>query len=129
MKKFNVIVSSILLLAIAGHGGYRWARYEMLDVSTIIFGCIALSYLLNSITWGDYEGGKYSESDELDKHIKTQSARIGYYALMVLSAAVLFLSEGVTALNDIQNIPLAVVVGLTFIVAPITEFFYSRKFR
>lgn len=75
------------------------------------------------------EGGKYSENDELDKHIKTQSARIGYYALMVLSAAVLFLSEGVTALIDIQNIPLAVVVGLTFIVAPITEFFYSRKFR
>ncbi|MFS0557196.1 hypothetical protein [Brevibacillus sp. 179-C9.3 HS] len=129
MKKFNVIVSAILLLAIAGYGGYRWVRYEMLDVSTIIFGCIALSYLLNSITWGDYEGGKYSENDELDKHIKTQSARIGYYALMVLSAGILFLTEGVTSLNDIQNIPLAVVVGLTFIVAPITEFFYARRFR
>lgn len=129
MKKFNVIVSAILVLAIVGYGAYRWVRHGMVDVSAIIFSCIAISYLLNSLTWGNYEGKDYKDSDELDKHIKTQSAKIGYYALMVLSAGILFISEGVANLNDIQNIPLAIVVGLTFVVAPITEFIYSRQYR
>lgn len=48
---------------------------------------------------------------------------------MILSGLILFISEGVTNLNDIENFPLLIVVGLTFVTLPITEFVYSRKYK
>jgi len=65
----------------------------------------------------------------LDRHIETQSAKIGYYVLMILSGLILFISEGTGDFNKIDNYPLVVVVGLTFITVPITEFIYSRRFK
>ncbi|MBP3038441.1 hypothetical protein J9303_02840, partial [Bacillaceae bacterium Marseille-Q3522] len=64
-------------------------------------------------------------------HFK-QSVRVlsgGELTLMVLSGSILFLSEGTGSLNEIENIPLLVVFGLTIIVLPITEFFYAKKYK
>ncbi len=41
---------------------------------------------------------------------------------------VLVISERVTALNDIKNIPLVIVIGLAWITMPITEFVVSKKY-
>lgn len=65
----------------------------------------------------------------MDMHIMAQSAKIGYFVLMILSALILFISEGTGDFSQINNYPLLLVVGLTFVILPITEFFYSRKYK
>ena len=127
MKKFSIILSALTCLIVLGYAAFRWVCYDMMDVNTILLGSIAVSYLFNSLTWGDINGE--NAKDELDQHIKTQSAKIGYFVLMALSFLILFISEGTSNLNEIKNLPLAIVVCLTFIVLPITEFIYSRKYR
>ena len=102
-------------------------RFGIIDGGSIFLSFLALAYFVNTLTWGNPEGAK--EKDELDKHIETQSAKIGYFALMILSGLILFISEGVYELNDIENYPLLIVVGLTFVTLPITEFVYSRKYK
>ncbi|MDQ0166209.1 hypothetical protein [Bacillus horti] len=127
-KKPIVMITFLVACVLLGITVYRWIRYDIIDGGSIFFSFIAISYFINALNWGDLEGGS-GKDDELAQHIKTQSARIGYYVLMVLSALVLFISEGVSNLNDIQNYPLIIVVGLTFIVSPIVELFYSKKFK
>ena len=58
-----------------------------------------------------------------------KSAKVSYFVLMVLAAIILFVSEGVTKISDIDNYPLLIVVGLTFVTLPITEFFYIKKLK
>lgn len=106
---------------------YRWLRFDVIDGWSIIFCFITLSYFFNAMTWGEFEGG--GKKDELDKHIQTQSAKIGYFVLMILSSLILFVTEKSYDLKVIENYPLLIVVGLTFITLPITEFIYSRKYR
>ncbi|WP_199426792.1 hypothetical protein [Thermaerobacillus caldiproteolyticus] len=127
MKKVSIIASSILLFFVICFGGYKWLIAGEIDGNIIFAGSIAIAYLFNSLTWGDPRGKE--KKDELDLHIMAQSAKIAYVVLMILSAAILFVSEGVYELKDIKNIPLLLVVCLTFIVWPVTEFFYSRKYK
>ncbi|WP_249869568.1 hypothetical protein [Oceanobacillus saliphilus] len=126
-KRFAIIISVTTFLVIIGYSIYKYLRYEQIDGATIFFGFLALSYVFNSLTWGDLEGNK--DMDELEQHIDTQSSKISYYALMILSAFVLFVSEGVGNLSDIKNYPLLIVVCLTFVIQPITAFIYSRQYK
>ncbi len=126
-KKFAIIISIVTFLLISGFSIYKFLRYDQVDAAGIIFSFFALAYVFNSLTWGDLEGKK--EKDELEQHIETQSSKIGYYALMILSVLVLFISEGFGDLSDIKNYPLLIVVGLTFVIQPITAFIYSRKYN
>ena len=102
-------------------------RFGIIDGGSIFFSFLALSYFFNWLNWGNHEGG--GEKDELDRHIESQSAKIGYFVLMILSGLILFISDGVSNLLDIKNYPLLIVVGLTFVTLPITEFVYSRKYK
>lgn len=106
---------------------YKFVRFNQIDGATLFFGFIALAYVFNSLTWGDLEGNK--NKDELEQHIETQSSKISYYVLMILSGLVLFISEGVGNLSDIKNYPLLIVVGLTFVIQPLTAFIYLRKYK
>ncbi|OMC89607.1 hypothetical protein BK137_16115 [Viridibacillus arenosi] len=126
-KKIIVVLTFTLFCTLAGITIYRWVRLGTIDGGLIFFSFLSLAYFVNSLTWGSHEGPK--EKDELDKHIETQSAKIGYFALMILSGLILFISEGATKFNDIENYPLLIVVGLTFVTLPITEFVYSRKYK
>jgi hypothetical protein len=38
------------------------------------------------------------------------------------------LVEGTVSFSEIDNYPLLIVVGLTFVTVPITRFIYSRKY-
>lgn len=49
--------------------------------------------------------------------------------LIILAGLILFISEGVVNLKDIEDYPLLIVVGLTIVTLPITEFIYSKKFK
>lgn len=128
MSKTNKWVAGIVFLVfliIAGYGVYQWVRFRHIDGAAILCSFIILSYLLNWINWGDHRGGG-SNKDEEGQLIQMKSAKVSYYVLMVLGAIILFVSEGVTKLSEIDNYPLLIVVGLTFVTLPITEFFYKR---
>ncbi|MFT4413920.1 hypothetical protein ACLM5H_08680 [Fredinandcohnia humi] len=126
-RKVIAVLAFGVFSILAGMAIYKYVRFETIDGGAIFFSFIALSYFFNWLNWGHHEGG--GEKDELDRHIETQSAKIGYFVLMILAGLILFISEGVTNLNDIQNYPLLIMVGLTFITLPITEFIYSKKYK
>ncbi len=126
-KKIIAILAFVVFLTIGGTTIYKWLNYGTIDSAGIFFSFLALSYFFNWLNWGDHEGG--GEKDELDRHIETQSAKIGYYVLMILSGLILFISEGTGSFNEIDNYPLVIMVGLTFVTIPITEFIYSKKFK
>ncbi|QFT87953.1 hypothetical protein FIU87_04725 [Bacillus sp. THAF10] len=126
-KMFSIVISSLVLLVIVGFGIFNWFSKGFIDLNAMFAGAIAVGWLFNALTWGDINGDE--TKDELDKHIQTQSAKIGYFILMTLAFLILVITEGVGNLNDIQNVPLAVVVFLSLAVLPVTEFFYARKFR
>ncbi|MDO6449862.1 hypothetical protein [Oceanobacillus profundus] len=126
-KKFMLIVSISVFCIFAGFIVYNWVRFEALDAGQIFFTFIALSFIFNILTWGNHEGA--GKKDEMDFHIMAQSARIGYFVLMVLASLILFISEGTGNFNQITNYPLLILVGLTFVILPITEFIYAKKFK
>lgn len=130
MKKSNKWVACIVFivfLIIVGYGIYQWIRFQHIDGAAILVSFIIFSYLINWINWGDHRGG--SKEDENGRLIEMKSAKVSYYVLMVLAAIILFVSEGVTEIADIDNYPLLIVVGLTFVTLPITEFFYLKKLK
>nr|WP_106782834.1 hypothetical protein [Lysinibacillus timonensis] len=126
-KSIIAIVVFIVFLSIVGFTLYKWVSFGTIDAAGIFFSFLVLSYFFNWLNWGHHEGG--GKKDELDRHIETQSAKIGYYVLMILSGIILFVSEGTGNFNNIDNYPLVIVVGLTFITVPITEFIYSKKYK
>ncbi|MER2007836.1 MAG: hypothetical protein ABS939_10345 [Psychrobacillus sp.] len=126
-KSIIAILAFIVFLSIVGFSLYKWVSFGTIDAAGIFFSFLALSYFFNWLNWGHHEGG--GEKDELDRHIETQSAKIGYYVLMILSGLILFISEGTGNFNNIDNYPLVIVVGLTFVTVPITEFIYSKKYK
>ncbi|MDM5186849.1 hypothetical protein QUF99_05620 [Bacillus sp. DX4.1] len=129
LKKVSVICSLTLIIAVGGFGIYEWISKDVINASTLFFLFLGIGYFFQSITWGEMKGKHEGEKDELEKHITLLSSKISYYLLLVLMLIVLILSERVTAMNDIRNIPLVIVIGLTFITLPITEFVVSKKYR
>ncbi|KAA0940221.1 hypothetical protein FQ087_22050 [Sporosarcina sp. ANT_H38] len=126
-NRIIAILAFVVFCTLVGLTLYRWVRFGIIDGGSIFFSFLALSYFFNWLNWGNHEGG--GEKDELDRHIESQSAKIGYFVLMILSGLILFISDGVSNLLDIKNYPLLIVVGLTFVTLPITEFVYSRKYK
>jgi magnesium-transporting ATPase (P-type) len=125
-NKWLSILSLMLTLGAFGYFLFQWLVLKRIDASVIFVMFIFLSFSLNLINWGHQDGP--TDKDELVEHVQAQSAKIGYYALAVLSVLILFISEKTGDLNEITNIPLLLVVGLTFVTAPIVEFFYKKKF-
>lgn len=125
-KKFISLVAFLLFCVLSATTLYRWVHLDTIDGWSVFLCFLSLSYFFNAITWGDFNGGG---KDELDRHIQSQSAKIGYFVLMILSSLILVVTERSYDLKDIENYPLLIVVGLTFITLPITEFIYSRKYR
>ncbi len=81
------------------------------------------------MTWGELDGKNEGEKDEMEKQITYISAKISYYVLLVMMIIVLIVSERVTAMNDIKNIPLVIVIVIAWITMPVTEFIVSKRYR
>ena len=129
VKKVSLIGSLVLITAIGGYGIYEWMTKEIINASTLFFLFLGIGFFFQSITWGEMDGKHEGEKDELEKHITLLSSKISYYLLLLLMIIVLVVSERVTAMNDIRNIPLVIVIGLAWITMPITEFVVSKKYR
>lgn len=128
IKKVSLIGSLVIITSVGGYGVYQWINEEIINPATIIFVFLGIGLLFQSITWGDMNGKQEGKKDELEKHITLVSSKISYYLLLLLMIIVLVISERVTAMNDIKNIPLVVVIGLAWITMPITEFVVSKKY-
>lgn len=126
IKKISVIIAGIMFCIALGLALYSWIHSKTIYPSSILIIFVTLSLFLNLLNMKEVEG---YENDELNNHIKTHSARISYIVLTIIAGLILFISEGVFNTNQIENIPLLIVVGLTLVVQPITEFLYSRKFK
>jgi hypothetical protein len=129
VKKVSLICSLTLIMAIGGFGIYEWLSKDIIKASTLFFLFLGIGFFFQSITWGEMDGKHEAKKDELEKHITLLSSKISYYLLLGLMIIVLLLSERVTAMNDIRNIPLVIVIGLAWITMPITEFVVSKKYR
>lgn len=128
-KRVSLFCSIVIIIAIGGFGVYEWLVKDLINASTIFFVFLGVGFFFNSMTWSDLDGKHEGEKDELEKYITLKSTKISYYLLLILMLIVLVLSERVVALNDIENIPLVIVIGLAFITLPITEFFVSKKYQ
>ena len=128
-KKVSLMCSLVLILAIGGFGLYEWITKNIIEASTLFFLFLGIGFFFQSLTWGDMDGKHEGEKDELEKHITLTSSKISYYLLLILMLVVLVVTERVTAMNDIQNLPLVLVIGLAFVTLPITEFFVSRRYQ
>ncbi|MEY2356270.1 hypothetical protein [Lysinibacillus capsici] len=127
-KKVSLIGSLVIIVSIGSYGVYEWITKEMIDAATIFCVFLGIGLLFQSITWGEMNGVNEGKKDELEKHITLVSSKISYYLLLLFMVIVLVISERVTALNDIKNIPLVIVIGLAWITMPITEFVVSKKY-
>lgn len=128
-RKFSIVGSTILIAVIGGYGLYQWLADDLVTASTILFLMISIAFLFHSLTWGNLNGKHENEKDELEKQVTLISSKISYYVLLVLMTVILFVTEGVGALNDIENIPLVLVIGLAFVTLPATEYFISKKYQ
>lgn len=126
-KLIMLTITIALFCTVLGFTIYKWIRFQQLEGGAIFFLFLILSFIFNILTWGNHDGA--GEKDELDRHIETQSAKIGYFILMILSGLILFISEGTGDLNEIDNLPLLVVVCSAFVILPVTEFVYSKKYK
>lgn len=129
VKKVSLLCSIVLIIAIGGFGIYEWITKEIITASTLFFLFLGIGFLFQSITWGEMDGKSEGEKDEMERHITLLSSKISYYVLLLLMIIVLITSERITAMNDIKNIPLVIVIGLAWITMPVTEFVVSRKYR
>ncbi|WP_404452133.1 hypothetical protein LG329_17545 [Virgibacillus necropolis] len=127
-KAIMLSITALLFCTILGKTIYDWITIQQLEGGAVFFIFLSLSFFFNILTWGNHQGPG-EDKDELDRHIESQSAKIGYFVLMILSGLILFISEGTGDLNEIDNTPLLVVVCLTLVVLPITEYVYAKKYR
>lgn len=128
-KLFSIIASSLLIIIIGGYGLYQWFSAGVYRLSTVLFLFLCLGFLFQSLTWGDINGKDESKKNENEKYITLLSFKISYFVLLILMIIVLLISEGFVAIDDIQNIPLVIVLGLAWITLPITEFIVAKKLR
>lgn len=128
-RKLSLICSIVLIVAIGGWGIYEWISKDVIRVTTIFFVCLGVSYFFNSLTWGELYGKHEGSKNDSEKYITLLSAKISYYLLLVFMVIVLFISEATVSINELNNIPLALVIGIAFVIHPITEFIVSRKYR
>ena len=129
VKKVSVIGSIVIIIAVGGYGVYELITEKSLNASTLFYVFLGISFLFQSITWGEMDGKHEGNKDELEKHITLKSSKISYYLLLLLMIVVLVVSEKVTSMNDIKNIPLVIVIGLALITMPITEYVVSKKYK
>ncbi|PQD95618.1 hypothetical protein CYL18_06910 [Pradoshia eiseniae] len=129
VKRVSVIGSLVVIIAIGGFGIYEWMTKEIITASTIFFVALGIGFFFHSLTWGEIDGENEGDKDEREKQITLISAKISYYVLLVMILIVLIASEGVKAMNEIENIPLVIVFALAWIIMPVTEFIVSKKYR
>lgn len=119
----------VLIIAIGGYGLYEWFAKGIVNASTLFFVSLGISFFFQSITWGEMDGKHEGEKDEMEKYISLQSSKVSYFILLFVMLIVLVVSEKAAPMNDMNNIPLVIVIGFAMITLPITEYVVGKRYR
>lgn len=132
-KKTKLILGSILSLAIIAvisfatvqvSQGKELGIYDVVTISILIGGFFYL------ITWGSssiYGPESDEASDEMGNHIKKTSSNISYFVMLVITVLLAYMSSDTFWLS--HKMALYLVMGLFFIVNPVTQFFIMKRYR
>ncbi|GIP31527.1 hypothetical protein [Paenibacillus sp. J2TS4] len=124
-KNLILAYSGIAILAVAGFNLYKYLRDEMLGFSDWIAIPLLLIFFFNTLTWNSEE----EQKDERGQLITYKSAKIGYFALLILIFIVFVIVEFPMKNQPIQNYPLFIVLCAAIVILPVCEWIVSRRHR
>lgn len=132
-KKTKLILGSILTLAIIAvisfatiqvYQGKELGIYDVFTISILIGGFFYV------ITWGSssiYGPESDEADDEMGNHIKKTSSNISYFIMLVITVLLAYMSSDTFLIS--HKMALYLVMGLFFIVNPVTQFFIMKRYR
>ncbi|MBA4531475.1 MULTISPECIES: hypothetical protein [Brevibacillus] len=120
------IISGIAVLAIVGYNLFKYMQGQQLGFSDLISIPIILMFFFNTISWNSAE----EQRDELGQLITCKSAKISYFALMIVILIVFLCEEApFHSHQPIKNMSLFLVLCASTVILPAVEFIVSRRFR
>lgn len=131
-KKIIFVIIVLSLIAILGHGAYKYATEGSILGGTIFAASLILSNLINHITWGDPNGVSKKSQDELGQQITYKSFKIAYFVLVVVMFLILLCSEGFSMgsnLDGVKNLPLFIALCSSFLIFPIVELIVAKQYK
>lgn len=131
-KKTIFIIIIFSLIAILGHGTYKYITEGSILGGTIFAASLILSKLINHITWGDPNGVSEESQDEMGQQITYKSFKIAYFVLVVLMFLILLFSEGFSMgsnLDGVKNLPLFIALCSSFFIYPIVELIVAKQYK
>ncbi|MBJ8052852.1 hypothetical protein JDS87_12850 [Bacillus cereus] len=131
-KKIIFVIIVLSLIAILGHGAYKYATEGSILGGTIFAASLILSNLINHITWGDPNGVSKESQDELGQQITYKSFKIAYFVLVVVMFLILLCSEGFSMgsnLDGVKNLPLFIALCSSFLIFPIVELIVAKQYK
>ncbi|PGM96057.1 hypothetical protein [Bacillus cereus] len=131
-KKIIFVIIVLSLIAILGHGAYKYATEGSILGGTIFAASLILSNLINHITWGDPNGVSKESQDEMGQQITYKSFKIAYFVLVVVMFLILLCSEGFSMgsnLDGVKNLPLFIALCSSFLIFPIVELIVAIQYK
>ncbi|MES5893901.1 hypothetical protein [Bacillus cereus group sp. RP43] len=131
-KKIIFVIIVLSLIAILGHGAYKYATEGSILGGTIFAASLILSNLINHITWGDPNGVSKESQDEMGQQITYKSFKIAYFVLVVVMFLILLCSEGFSMgsnLDGVKNLPLFIALCSSFLIFPIVELIVAKQYK
>lgn len=131
-KKIIFVIIVLSLIAILGHGAYKYATEGSIFGGTIFAASLILSNLINHITWGDPNGVSKESQDEMGQQITYKSFKIAYFVLVGVMFLILFWSEGFSMgsnLDGVKNLPLFIALCSSFFIYPIVELIVAKQYK
>lgn len=126
VKLFGGILSGIALLIVLGFNLYKFIQGNGLSFSDLITIPVLLIFFLNTITWNSDQ----EQQDELGRMITYKSAKLSYFCLLIFIFITFLVVEfPVRSNQQIENMPLFIVLCVAVVILPAIEFFVARKYR
>ncbi|WP_208586160.1 hypothetical protein [Gracilibacillus suaedae] len=129
MKKRIIagLIVGITALVIIGFTVYKVFTGKDVGFNEIISIAIVMSMFFSTITWGTKEDNDgIFQDEELGKKITEKSSKISYFLLMLFLLGAVMADELV---NGTINIFLLLVLGLSMITLPFTEYLVAKKYE
>jgi uncharacterized membrane protein len=126
LKKIKLATCIIITLVILGFTFYKWVTNEHIGKNELITIAMILSMLFSAVTWSSSREEGVTEDEELGRYIILRSAKISYFLLTIIILIIFVVEELVF---KVENTALLLVLCLSIIILPLTEYLIARKYR
>ncbi|ACV61760.1 hypothetical protein Dtox_0856 [Desulfofarcimen acetoxidans DSM 771] len=126
IKKVKLVTCIIISLVILGYTFYKWLANEHIGKNELFSITFILSTLFSTLTWSPTRQEGITEDEELGRYIILRSTKISYFVL-VFSILIIFIIEELVF--KIENMALLLVLCLSLIILPCTEYLIAKKYR